>query len=469
MSKQGLLVKNTIIIALGKLSTQFLTLLMIPLYTNFLSVVEFGTVDLIMTYAGIVVPVMAISIERAVFRHLIDARKDRLEQGRIITNSLHIYGIGLVVLTIIFAILQMYIRIPFGWLVYVVIVAVSLSNFFMQVARGFGDTMKYSVASAAAGVITVVSSATSIVYMGWGAEGMLVSIVLANLFVAGYLFIALHIGNHLKLHLNDASLKKELLGYSAPLVPSSAAWWVINAADRTIITIVLGVASNGIYAAAYRFPQIFSSLFSFFNLSWQESASMHVNSKDRDSFYSQTMNASIKMFGALGACVIAGTGLFFEVLIGNAFHDARQYVPVLVMAVFFSTMLEIYSGIYIAKKMTKQVFKTSLAAAIINVTLTLLTIRWLGLYAPAIGMGVAYLSMTIMRHYDLRKYVHIRYKMGTLVRIVMLYAAVSGLYYIDSFATDAIGTVIAGLAMIFLNKSFIFMIWGGISAKFSRK
>lgn len=468
-SKQSLLVKNTLIIAVGKLSTQFLTFLLIPLYTNFLSTTEFGMVDLIMTYVGITVPLMAVSVERAVFRHLIDARKNPNEQVKIISNSLHVYGIGLLILTLICALVQVFIEIPYGWLVYAVIVSVSLSNFWMQVARGLGDNVKFSIASMIAGIATVALNVLLIVYLGWGAEGMLVSIIVANFAAALYLAVAFKVGRYVKLGVHDGVLKKQLLGYSSPLVPSAVAWWAINAADRTIITIVLGVASNGIYAAAYKFPQIFSSLFSFFNLSWQESASMHVESKDRDAFYSQTMNASIKMFGALGVCVIAGTGLLFEVLVGGAFHDARQYIPLLVVGVFFSSILEIYSGIYIAKKMTKQVLKTSVAAAVINISITLLTIQWLGLYAPALAMVIAYLSMSIMRHYDLRKIVHIKYKIGTVIKVGLLYIVVIALYYYNTFATDLIAVIIAGVSMFFLNRSFMSMMWGGVTRKLSHK
>ena len=469
MSKQKDLVKNTLIIAVGKLSTQFLTFLLIPLYTNFLTTKEFGAVDLIMTYVAITVPLMAISIERAVFRHLIDARGSQVEQTRIIANSLHVYGIGLLVLTIIFALLQTFIQVPYGWLVYAVIMAVSLSNFWMQVARGFGDNLKFSIASMIAGVTTVVLNIVLIVYLGWGAGGMLASIAIANVIAALYLMVAFRAKQYLYRNVHSATLKKQLLGYSAPLVPSNVAWWAISAADRTIIAVVLGVASNGIYAAAYKFPQIFSSLFSFFNLSWQESASMHVESKDRDSFYSQTMNASIKMFGALGLCVIAGTGLLFELLVGSAFHEARQYIPLLVIGVFFNSVLEIYSGIYIAKKMTKEVLKTSLAAAIINILITLLTIQTLGLYAPALAMIAAYFSMSVMRHYDLRKIVHIKYRLKTVVVISILYVVVVMLYYVNTTASDLVAVAIATVAMLLLNRGFMRMMWNGISRKLSRK
>ena len=49
MSKKKELVKNTIILLFGKLSTQFITFLLLPLYTSILSSKDYGIVDLVTT------------------------------------------------------------------------------------------------------------------------------------------------------------------------------------------------------------------------------------------------------------------------------------------------------------------------------------------------------------------------------------------------------------------------------------
>ena len=63
MSKKKDLVKNTFIILLGKVCTQFLSFFLMPLYTNVLSSSEYGTVDLIITYVALFVPVITLQIE----------------------------------------------------------------------------------------------------------------------------------------------------------------------------------------------------------------------------------------------------------------------------------------------------------------------------------------------------------------------------------------------------------------------
>ena len=49
MEEKKSLVKNTIIIAIGKLSTQVISFLLLPLYTAKLSTEEYGTYDYITT------------------------------------------------------------------------------------------------------------------------------------------------------------------------------------------------------------------------------------------------------------------------------------------------------------------------------------------------------------------------------------------------------------------------------------
>ena len=49
------LLKNTIVFAIGSFATKFISFLLIPLYTNILSVNEYGIVDLLYTICSYIV------------------------------------------------------------------------------------------------------------------------------------------------------------------------------------------------------------------------------------------------------------------------------------------------------------------------------------------------------------------------------------------------------------------------------
>lgn len=86
MTKNKELVKNTAIISVGKICTQFLSFLLLPLYTSLLTTQEYGSVDLVTTYQQLLGYVAFFQIEQAVFRFLIDVRKERDKQTEIITS-----------------------------------------------------------------------------------------------------------------------------------------------------------------------------------------------------------------------------------------------------------------------------------------------------------------------------------------------------------------------------------------------
>lgn len=453
MSKQKELVKNTLIIAIGKLSTKFLTFLLLPLYTYFLTTSEVGLVDVITVYVSLLAPIVMLSLEMSIFRYLVDVRGNRDGQRAIITNALHMIGIGLLAFSLLYLILLQYVKIPYADLVYYSIVSAVIMNTLQQVARGFGDNKRFAIGGIAGGLVAIAFNVILIVGYGMGARGMLIAMAAGYIASATYLFVALRLHNYIGRGESDAALKRELLHYSLPLVPNSISWWVINAADRTIITLFLGVASNGIYAVAYKFPLIFNTLFSFFGMSWQEAASVHINAADRDKFFSQAMNASVRLYGSLGVMMIAGVPLIFNFLVADGFREAYIYIPALVIGAFMNSIVYLYSAIYIAKKLTKQVLYTSVSAAVTSVIFTVALIPHIGLYAPAVALGIAYLGMAVFRHADVSKYVKITYRPGMIVHLIGMYIVATYLYYIHEQWSVLLNVILIGLWALYINKN----------------
>ena len=87
MSRIKDLTKNTLIITIGRISTQFITFLLLPLYTSLLSTEEYGTVDLITTLVQLIIPITSLTIDQGVFRYLLNC-KDEKSIKKIVSNGL---------------------------------------------------------------------------------------------------------------------------------------------------------------------------------------------------------------------------------------------------------------------------------------------------------------------------------------------------------------------------------------------
>ena len=109
MSKRTELAKNTIIITIGKICTQFLQFFMLPLYTACLLPEEYGTADLIITYISLFLPLVILQLDQAVFRFLIDAREND-DLKKINISTVVYFALMLIIgVSVIFFIVQFFI------------------------------------------------------------------------------------------------------------------------------------------------------------------------------------------------------------------------------------------------------------------------------------------------------------------------------------------------------------------------
>lgn len=455
MSKSKELVKNTAILIVGKLFTQFLSFFLLPLYTRYLPTEEYGTADLILTYISLLAPVVTIQQEMATFRYLVDARKDKKKIAGIILTSVESTLARLLIFVIPVFIVSFFIDSNYVALVLLSGIFLSLAHLFLQIARGLGDNKKYTFGSVIAGVVTLASNLILICLLHCGGESILISMALGNLGCALYLFLTLKIPAYLKAASSNDKLKKSMLKYSWPLVPNGISWWLINASDRTIVSAFLGIAANGIYAVATKIPSIISGFLNIFSLSWTESASLHINDPDRDEFFSSVARNIVKIFSSLSILVIAVMPFVFDIIIGSDYSEAYNYIPIAILGVFFNCMVSVYSAIYVAKKLTKKVAMTSFLSAVINIVVDLGLIHFIGLYAAVISTAIAFLIMTIYRHFDIKKYVHIKYKPLDLISAILAFTLVAFAYHAGGSTTHLVALAFAIIFSLLQNRPLL--------------
>ena len=455
MSKNKELAKNTLIIFMGKFFTQFLSFFLLPLYTHTLPVAGYGEVDLILSYMSLFIPVVTIQQEMATFRHLIDARNNRKKKGEIIKTSFKSVAIRLLVFSIPYIVVMFFIDWHYSYLVLFCGITMAISNLLLQIARGLGDNMKYTIASITAGIVTVVSNLILIFLFNLGAESILISTILANICCGLYLFISLDIRQYLRSSKPNKELRKAMLRYSWPLVPNGISWWLIGTSDRTIVSAFLGVAANGIYAVALKFPSIVSCFVTIFMMSWTESASVHVNDNDRDEFFSSVANNTLKIFSSLSILVLAFMPFVFDIIIGQEYRSSYEYIPLAMVGILGNCFVLVYSAIYVAKKLTKQVAITSIISAIINIVVDLVLIHFIGLYAAFASTAIAYFVMAIYRHFDVKKYVSINYNVWNIILSVVGMVAISAIYFSGSMIWFIIGAVLAVFYSVVMNWKMI--------------
>ncbi len=296
--------------------------------------------------------------------------------------------------------------------------------------------------------------------MGYGMNGMIFALALSNLMAFIYLFIKLKLHKYINFKIMDKKTSKELIKYSLPLIPNGISWWIINVSDRTIVSIFLGTAANGIYAISNKFPSILSNLGTVYSLSWTESASLYINDKDRDSFFSDICNNSLRIFGCLSILLIAVVPFAFPIIFNANFDESYIYIPILITASLCNSIVIGYNAIYIAKKLTKEIAVASIISAIINILINLALINYIGIYAAAFSTLITYFVLMVYRHFDVQKYIKIKYKVSLIAAIVIMLGISILIYYINHLYLNIISLVICIIFSIIMNKNLLKSILG---------
>ena len=156
MNRGEKLLKNTIIISISKICTSLLTFLLLPLYTGILSPEDYGIVDLVNTLIYLMVPIVTLQLEQSVFRDLIEARNNKDKQISIISTGIIQLSVQLFSFVLLFLIIYPFIQNKYKVFLVINLIAYIFVSFFLQIARGVGETRKYALGSFVSAIFTII-------------------------------------------------------------------------------------------------------------------------------------------------------------------------------------------------------------------------------------------------------------------------------------------------------------------------
>lgn len=243
MSHQSQLIKNTIIIAIGKLGTQVISYFLLPIYTALLTPGDYGTYDFICTLAIFICPLITLLMEESMFRFLIDAKSDK-EKKSIISQTI-IYSVIGTVIFIPIALLVMGFGTDYSPGMKVLVIFFVISNLLLglsnSLARGEGNIKLYSISNFILGILTILLNIVLVVIFKSG-NALLIANTIANSATAIFVFAKMKLWKYVG-HYNKIIMSR-MIKYSVPLVPNSISWAIINMSDRVLLTKISGEAVN---------------------------------------------------------------------------------------------------------------------------------------------------------------------------------------------------------------------------------
>lgn len=430
MGEARRLIRNTGIIAVGGMATKLVQFLLLPLYTTVLSTGEYGTVDYINTIALFLVPAVSLLMDEAMFRFLIDCDDD-LARTKVVTTSCAVLLIGCVVFAAaMLAVWLVWGPGNLGWVAALVVVQCLLAMV-SAVMRGFGDTVAFAAMNFIASLATIVLNVLFIAVFRWGVVGMLAATVIAQGCTAAVFAVHKRLWRFVDAETLSKSEAREMVRYSLPLIPNKVSWTVMNMLDRLIIMNTVGANAAGVYAVSYKFPGVMDQVYGFFYQSWKESSARALNGEEDVGFFYNSVYRALRRF--MMAVVLMMTALMplvYGLLVKGSFDEGILYVPILLLATYFSNISGFYGGVFTAHRDTRIMGTTTVVSALLCAALCFALIPTFGLYGASAATLAATFTVSEYRRIKVVKYVRLSEDGCEQALTALAVAAVFGLYYV---------------------------------------
>ncbi len=446
------LLKNTVIFSIGNFGTKIISFFLVPLYTNILTTREYGTVDLIYTIGMVLVPLLTLNIGESIMRFALDKDADC---DKIMSTGITILIFGAIIGLLILPIANLFESVSnYSIYIYLYTLTLAFSQIFLCYLRGKEFLLKYSIGNIIQSLTIAIFNIIFLIGMKKGIEGYLMAYILANVCTGLYGFWAGKVNLVIKKYSIDIELSKNMIKYSVVLIPNSFMWWIMNSSDRMMVSAMISVTANGVYAVAYKIPTLLSTITTIFNQAWSYSAIREDESEDKEEYNNRVYDNLVTIV------IVVATGLlmimkpFLSVYVGKEYYAAWHYVPYLIVGFVFMTLGSFIATSYTVHKDSMGFLISGTVGAIINLILNFILIPMMGVSGAAFATCSSYFGVLAYRIKDTQKYIKLRvFKRKQICGYALLILSAMTCYLDNCIGQTLL--VIEFICIILLNKEFV--------------
>jgi O-antigen/teichoic acid export membrane protein len=253
--------RDSAVYGLSAILSRGISLLLVPLYTRALAPGNYGLVDMLAIVVSLVNLTVALEISQALARFYADARDDA--ERRAYASTALWFTVGAYALfcaaasvaarPLSAALLESRTHAP---LMRVAVAWTFMNGLFYLVQSQLRWELRPTHYAATSLTMTIVTLAVAVLLVGargQGAPGVVAAQLVGN---AAGLAVGLYFARRTYRFTFDWGKCREMLRFSAPLVPSSLAVFVALYVDRIAVKHFMSLADLGIFGVAYRFASI---------------------------------------------------------------------------------------------------------------------------------------------------------------------------------------------------------------------
>jgi O-antigen/teichoic acid export membrane protein len=432
--------KHTLIYGIGNVSTKFIGLLLLPLYTTKLSVLNYGKFTILEVTSQFLVMLFGLNIYTAMLRWCSEEKNEESRKTIVSTSFLALLGVVLIFNVILIPMKGMFSNLYFQsneYSLYFLILFISVSfevlnSIPLSVLRLQEKSISYVIIVSVRLLIVLLFNVFFLLFLDLGVIGIFLSNVIGQFITFLVMLPIIHKNINFKF---DPKILREMAGYSLPLIFTSISVLLLSIGDRFIIKYFLEYSLVGIYSLAYKLAGVINVfVIQSFALGFLPIAFKMLNKPEANLFYRKTFKyyAIVLIFVAFVISLFAREVL--QIVAQNEeYWMAYTLVPILALTFVFKGVQYIFAlGFHYVKK-TKYNAYIVILGVFVNFGLNFILIPKYGIWGAGITTLLSTLLITILMYRFSQKKYFVRYQIDKF--IVGLILGI-GLYLISTFSND---------------------------------
>lgn len=402
-TRAKLLVRQSAIYGLGNVLSQAISFFLLPLYTQYFTTADYGTLTAANTFTSIVNIILQFGLQGAATRFYYDYLDDERERRAY-------YCTIWVFLTLTALLLALVIdwqgdalfRLLFPGVSYKLYGRLSLWFSFVSVAsvlplvlfRVREQASSYVMFTVLRFLLTTVAIIFCVVVLRQGVRGSLIGqLLIGTLFVVPFTIVMLR---NVRPAFHWDKLKASL-SFGLPIIPHQLSGWALSVSDRILLAHFVSLDQLGIYSLGYRFGTIMDMIVQSVNMAWAPLFyRTAATEKDAPKTFARLATYFTLFLLLLGLGVALLARDVITLIAKPEFLPAYRIVPVVVVAFIAHGFYFLAVNPLFFVKETKRLPLYTGVSASMNIGLNLLTIPRFGIMAAAWNTTIGYVLLTIL-------------------------------------------------------------------------
>jgi len=396
------LVKNSSIYTVVAFLQKAIGFLLLPIYTVFLTPVDYGKVNVVNTLMGIVSVLFNLSLQGAAIRFHYKHADERIMRKKIWGTTFCFVFLNTAALSVLLLLFHRAFLDPFAEnvmfspFILLGLITTGLSPTFMfyqTMLQAEQNGKRYGLNNLVFFIVNLGLTIAFVVGYKMGAVGILLANAISNgLFFVYSAFVLLP---KIKLGI-DKIILKEALKYALPLIPYNLAAYTALMIDRLFLNKMKGTGDVGIYSVGFQFANIVTIVTGaiaqayspWFFEKWEKG-------EEGRAAIAKILPIISLVFAILGLGMALLGPLALSIMVSKSFTLAWQVIPCMSMGYAFSGIYLLgVNGLFISK--TYLLPLLAFAGLIVNVALNLLVIPRYGILGASFSSMVYNIFMTLL-------------------------------------------------------------------------